>query len=64
MLNLTIPKVERPTQRELATTFMYDILGGSNWHVVIDKDYPGVPRLMCNTFLSRYYIRKTKTGIP
>jgi|TARA_R110000764_G_scaffold20362_2_gene52326 hypothetical protein len=59
MLNLTIPKmVERPTQRELATTFMHDILGGSNWHVVIDKDYPGVPRLMYDTFLYRYYIRE------
>ena len=43
MLNLTIPKVERPTQRELATTFIHDIFGGSNWDADVSKDYPGVP---------------------
>jgi hypothetical protein len=43
MLNLTIPEVERPTQRELATTFIRDIFLGGDWHVEISKDYPGVP---------------------
>ena len=43
MLNLTIPEVERPTQRELATNFIHDIFLGSDWHVEISKDYPGVP---------------------
>ena len=44
MLNLTIPKmVERPTQRELATTFMYDIFGSSNWSADIKRHNPGTP---------------------
>ena len=43
MLNLTIPEVERPTQRELATIFMYDIFGGSNWSVEIKRHNPGAP---------------------
>ena len=43
MLNLTIPEVERPTQRELATIFMYDIFGGSNWRVEIKRHNPGAP---------------------
>ena len=43
MLNLTIPEVKRPTQRELATTLLYDIFGGSNWDADVSKDYPGVP---------------------
>ena len=43
MLNLTIPEVERPTQRELATTFMRDIFGGSNWRTDIQRHNPGAP---------------------
>ena len=43
MLNITIPEVERPTQRELATNFIHDIFLGSDWHVEISKDHPGVP---------------------
>jgi len=43
MLNITIPEVERPTQRELATTFIHDIFLGGDWHVEISKDHPGVP---------------------
>ena len=46
MLNITIPEVERPTQRELATTFIHDIFGGSNWDADVSKDYPGVPHSM------------------
>ena len=43
MLNLTIPEVERPTQRELATSFMNDIFGGSNWQAEIKRYNPGAP---------------------
>ena len=43
MLNITIPEVKRPTQRELATTLLYDIFGRSNWDADVSKDYPGVP---------------------
>jgi hypothetical protein len=43
MLNLTIPEVERPTQRELATTFMYDIFGSSNWSAETKRHNPGTP---------------------
>ena len=46
MLNLTIPEVKRPTQRELATTLLYDIFGRSNWDADVSKDYPGVPHSM------------------
>ena len=43
MLNLTIPEVERPTQRELATNFMYGVFGGSNWRTEIKRHNPGAP---------------------
>ena len=43
MLNITIPKVERPTQREKATNFINHIFDGP-WRVEVDKDYPGVPQ--------------------
>jgi len=43
MLNLTIPKVERSTQREKATNFINHIFDGP-WRVEVDKDYPGVPQ--------------------
>ena len=50
MLNLTIPKVERPTQRELATTFMYNIFGSSNWYVEIKTRNPGLPCPVHHTY--------------
>ena len=43
MLNITIPKVERPTQREKATNFINHIFGGI-WRAEVDKDHPGVPQ--------------------
>ena len=43
MLNITIPEMERPTQRELAATFMRDIFGGSNWRADIKRHNPGAP---------------------
>jgi hypothetical protein len=43
MVNLTIPKVERSTQREKATNFINHIFDGP-WRVEVNKDYPGVPQ--------------------
>ena len=50
MLNITIPEVERPTQRELATNFMYGIFGSSNWRVEIKTRNPGPPCPVHHTY--------------
>ena len=55
MLNITIPKVERPTQQERAATFMDKIFAGTNWSVDIRKRDPGPPCPVHHTYNYRWH---------